>query len=78
MSLMDKEHEKLKVISISNLLTRFREDKFNGQVVIKMHKGKLSLIECLARGVGSDEIDKLDNQIKVTQEANNSLDNNDS
>jgi hypothetical protein len=43
-----------------------------------MHKGKLSLIECLARGVGSDEIDKLDNQIKVTQEANNSLDNNDS
>ena len=74
---MDKEHEKQKVISISNLLTRFREDKFNGQVVIKMHQGKLSLIECLARGVGSQEIDKLDNQIRVSQETNNSLDNRD-
>ena len=56
---------------------RFREDKFNGQVVIKMHQGKLSLIECLARGVGSQEIDKLDNQIRVSQETNNSLDNRD-
>ena len=74
---MDKEHENRKVISISNLLTRFRRDKFNGQVVIKMHQGKLSLIECLARGVGSDEIDKLDTQIKATQETNNNLDNND-
>ena len=74
---MDKEHENRKVISISNLLTRFREDKFNGQVVIKMHQGKLSLIECLARGVGSDEIDKLDNQMKAGKETNNSLDNND-
>ena len=75
MSLMDKEHEKQKVISISNLLTRFREDRFNGQLVIKMHQGKLALIECLARGVGSKEIDKLDNQIKASQETNNSLDN---
>ena len=74
---MDKEHENRKVISISNLLARFREDKFNGQVVIKMHQGKLSLIECLARGVGSDEIDKLDNQMKAGKETNNSLDNND-
>ena len=72
---MDKEHEKQKVISISNLLTRFREDRFNGQLVIKMHQGKLALIECLARGVGSKEIDKLDNQIKASQETNNSLDN---
>ena len=74
---MDKEHENRKVVSISNLLTRFRRDKFNGQVVIKMHQGKLSLIECLARGVGSDEIDKLDTQIKAIQETNNNLDNND-
>jgi len=74
---MDKDHENRKVVSISNLLTRFRRDKFNGQVVIKMHQGKLSLIECLARGVGSDEIDKLDTQIKATQETNNNLDNND-
>lgn len=42
-----------------------------------MHQGKLSLIECLARGVGSDEIDKLDNQMKAGKETNNSLDNND-
>ena len=74
---MDKDHENRKVVSISNLLTRFRRDKFNGQVVIKMHQGKLSLIECLARGVGSDEIDKLDTQIKATEETNNNLDNND-
>ena len=69
---MDNEHERKKVKSISNLLTRLGEDKFNGQLVIKMHKGKVALTECLARGVGSDEIDKLDNQIRLT---NNTIDN---
>lgn len=59
---------------IKKLLTRFKEDRFNGQIVIKMHKGKFSMVECTARGIGQQQFRRLGDQLDAAGDLGKVLD----
>lgn len=59
-----------KADEIKNLLMDFNREKFNGQLVIKMHGGEISLVECTAKGNTDKQIRKLPEQIRKVDKIN--------
>ena len=64
-----------KADEIRELLIGFNEDRFNGELTIKLNRGDISLVECTAKGQSAGQINEIRDHMYKFEEINKVLDN---